>query len=162
MVQAFIRTHDFLHETISKNSDDWKWKHVHSQMYPSLPWSRTPLKFLFHREVPVGGNMNTPGVSKYYIKQASDQGNFNAVQAGGYKHLIEMGDKTYTGSKHDKLDDNLYSIDTGNNGNIFMGNYFTMNRNHLDGKLHSMYIGDQINLTPTHELKIVPAKQEDN
>jgi len=36
---------------------------------------------------------------------------------------------------------NQYSIDTGNGSNILQPHYFTMNRDHLDGKLTKMLIG---------------------
>jgi hypothetical protein len=39
---------------------------------------------------------------------------------------------------------NLWSIDTGNNGNILAGNYFTMNKDHLEGKLRKMFIGSEL------------------
>ena len=52
---------------------------------------------------------------------------------------------------------NLYSIDTGINGNIFAGNYFNMNKNHLEGNLYKMYIGPQIQETKFTTLIIKPA-----
>jgi len=36
-------------------------------------------------------------------------------------------------------DHNLMSIDTGMNGNLFGGRYFSMNADHMEGKLKRIY-----------------------
>ena len=59
---------------------------------------------------------------------------FVSTHAAGYKQIIAHGESAKSGT-------NLYSIDTGMNGNIFGGNYFNLNKNHLSGNLMKMYIG---------------------
>lgn len=57
-----------LKKNVSKSPQDWIWRNLHSRQYANLPWSKTPLRFLFHREVPYGGNNNTPNVSGTKIR----------------------------------------------------------------------------------------------
>lgn len=40
-----------------------------------------------------------------------------------------------------RKDVNLYSIDTGMNGNPLQGHYFDLNFDHVDGRLQKMNIG---------------------
>ena len=51
---------------------------------------------------------------------------------------------------------NQYSLDTGNGANILQPHYFTMNRDHLDGKLTPMLIGNQVSAIKTETLIINP------
>jgi len=53
---------------------------------------------------------------------------FNAKHAANYKQIIAFGDTPQQTKGY-------FSIDTGNNGNIFQGHYFTMNTDHLKGNL---------------------------
>ena len=55
---------------------EWIWGNVHTNVYTNLPWSKTPLKFLFHREVHTFGNTNTPHVSKVSYMKAKKDGTF--------------------------------------------------------------------------------------
>jgi hypothetical protein len=56
IARAFVDTKKFLHKTLGSNSEKWVWRNVHVNEYPSTPWSKTPLKPLFHRELPTAGN----------------------------------------------------------------------------------------------------------
>lgn len=69
LAKSLADTHDFLSTEVSPVSENWQWKNVHVNEYPNMPWSLTPLKFLFHREVSVGGNGNTVKVSKYTLRK---------------------------------------------------------------------------------------------
>jgi hypothetical protein len=53
---------------------------------------------------------------------------FISTHVAGYKQIIAHGETGQDGV-------NLFSVDTGTNGNIFAGNYFDMNKKHLDGEL---------------------------
>jgi hypothetical protein len=119
------------------NEQDWIWGNVHKNEYANLPWSKTPLKFLFHREISTFGNTNTPHVSKISYKKAFESGKFTSSHVAGFKTIIQQGTTADSAV-------NLYSIDTGNDGNLFAGNYFSMNENHLGGKLHTMYFGHHL------------------
>lgn len=131
---ALSETKVFLETQISKNKDDWLWRNVHMNEYPNMPWSKTPLRLLFHREVPIGGNSNTPNVSKYSIKRAHETNKFIGVHSANYKQIIDMSTER----------EGKYSIDTGNDANIFSPHYFTMNKDHLSGKLQSMLVGGNV------------------
>lgn len=47
MARSFAETRDYLKKNISPNEYDWAFRNVHTNVYPALPWSMTPLKFLF-------------------------------------------------------------------------------------------------------------------
>lgn len=112
MAVAFALTKGFLSNSIGQDPAKWMWRNVHVNEYPSTPWSNTPLRLLFHREVPSPGNVNTPNVSKASIKRASETMRWIGTNTGNFKMLISM-------SKNPAEEVNQYSLDTGNGGNIF-------------------------------------------
>lgn len=113
---------------MSKNSNDWKWKNLHVNDYPNMPWSLTPLAFLFHRETPIGGNANTIKVSKYSFKKLDRLKTFKSFATPNYKQVVEYAE--------DSFDDvMLYSHDGGQSGNLFAGHYHDFNNGHSNGKL---------------------------
>lgn len=123
-----------LKKNVSKNPKDWIWRNLHARQYANLPWSKTPLKFFFHREVPFGGNNNTPNVSGCKIRMNKDNIVFQSHVVAAYKMVVLF-------KKDEKEDVNLYSIDTGMNGHPFQGHYFDMNNDHIHGRLGKMKIG---------------------
>jgi len=64
IAMALVESHEWLTTKVSPDSSTWLWSDLHVNEYPNLPWSKTPLKFLFHRTIGVPGNDNTPHVSK--------------------------------------------------------------------------------------------------
>lgn len=128
---SFVKTKEFMERNLSADSKGWKWGNVHKNEYASTPWSRTPLKPFFHREVPTPGNMNTPNVSKARTKVAAEEGRFTGRHTANLKMLVQL-------SNNSTEEINEYSIDTGTGANIFQPHYFDMNRDHLDGKLQTM------------------------
>ena len=72
VARALSDTARLLQKQVSENPADWTWKNLHIRQYTNLPFSKTPLKFLFHREVPYAGNSNTPNVSGMKIKNNRD------------------------------------------------------------------------------------------
>ena len=112
VARALVEVKHYLDRNVSTNQKDWIWRRFHQNEYATTPWSLTPLKFLFHRSVPTAGNGHTPHVSKYSIKDAIKTRLFNAKHAANYKQVISLGTT--------EDDTNArYSIDTGNNNNIF-------------------------------------------
>ena len=85
-----------------------------------MPWSSTPLKFLFHRQIYSGGNGNTPNVSKYQNYDNYNSAVLSSNHAAGYKQLIQF-------DKDPRKEVNLFSLDTGMNESPFSGHYFDMN-----------------------------------
>lgn len=123
MARAFYDTKMHLLQFGSMR-EDWTYGKLHVNEYPSQPWSLTPFKPFWHREVPVGGNSNTPCVSKYSLARIAENKIIKSTHTANYKQVVDFG-----------TDQNLMSIDTGMSGNVFSGNYFTMNKAHLAGKL---------------------------
>ncbi len=117
------------------------WKNVHVNEYPHIPFSLTPLKPLFHREVPVGGNGNTVKVSKYSFKSFRNTKKFKSTHTPNYKQVVQFADDP----KDEKV---LMSFDGGQSGNLFAGHYFDFNKKHTDGTLMEAVIG-----RPAIELK---------
>ena len=70
---AFINTKKLLEDSVSKNHEDWKWGNLHVVDFRSLPWSKSPLKFFFDRQIKTGGNSNTPNASKYNLARNVDK-----------------------------------------------------------------------------------------
>lgn len=69
IARAFVDAYEFLTENYSTESDNWKWGYVHTNDYMHTPFSLTPLKPFFHREIAIGGNQNTAKVSKYSMRK---------------------------------------------------------------------------------------------
>lgn len=88
MATAFSQAYKHLTVNLSQRPENWKWVNVHSNDYANLPWSRTPLRMLFHREVPTFGSTNTPHVSKVSYRQASESMRFVSTHVAGYKQII--------------------------------------------------------------------------
>jgi hypothetical protein len=82
-------------------------------------------------------------------RKAIEGKKFLASHVAGYKMIVQHGETAQTG-------ENLYSIDTGNDENIFTGHYFDMNKRHLAGNLQTMLIGNQIQETKTKTLFVKP------
>ena len=68
MAMAFSNAKNFLEKNVSKDSVDWKWGDIHMVDFSNLPWSKTPLMILYHRQINAPGNGNTPNVSKYKLR----------------------------------------------------------------------------------------------
>ena len=124
VARSFVEAKQFLYQKVSPNPADWAWGKVHVNEYPMLPWSMTPLKPIWHREVPFGGNMNTVSVSKTCSNRIAEDIIHKSNHAANFKMVIEFGNG-------DVAPINYMSIDTGMNGNLFAGNYFDINTKHL-------------------------------
>lgn len=92
IARAFGQAYDYLNQNVSSRPADWKWSNVHANEYANIPWSKTPLKYMFHREVPTFGNTNTPHVSKVSYRMASDSMKFTSTHVAGYKQIIAHGE----------------------------------------------------------------------
>ena len=101
-----------------------------------MPWSLTPLKFLFHRETAVGGNGNTVKVSKYTLRKLDQIKRFKSIHTPNYKQVIQHDDSPIKRNM-------LFSHDAGQNGNLFAGHYFDFQARHYLGKLYRAWTGRQ-------------------
>lgn len=129
IARTFITAKKFMTEKISANVNHWQWRYTHVNEYANKPWSMTKLKPLFHRETQVGGNQNTPQVSKYKMSRTLETNLFMGDHTPNFKMVVEFGKKRTD-------DETLMSIDTGMSENIFGGHYFDMNEKHLKGDLN--------------------------
>lgn len=148
---ALVETHDWLTSKVSYWSSAWIWRNVHVNDYDHMPFSKTPLKFLFHRSVGAAGNDNTPNVSKISPRKNADNSVISSTASANFKMLISL-------AKKEEDDVSLFSIDTGMNGNLFSGHYFDMNKDHLEGRLKTMHWRpNSLNGVPTTTLTITPS-----
>ena len=116
-----------------------------------MPWSKTPLRFFFHREVQTGGNNNSLNVAGCKFRTNSENIVFSSIHVAAFKMVVNFDPVDST------KDVNMYSIDTGMNGNPFQMNYFDMNNDHVYGRLRKMKIGEkQLGGTPTNTLVLKP------
>ena len=129
MAKAFVEVKDHLSNKLGLKQADWKYGNLHVNEYPNAPWSMTPLRKIWHREVSIGGNSNTPSVSKYNMARIEENKIIKSTHTANYKQIIAF-------NSDPKKEVNLMSIDTGMAGNVFSGKYFTMNMGHLHGELH--------------------------
>lgn len=120
IAMAFVETDRFLTERVGSDTSKWRWGSLHVNDYSNLPWSKTPLKPLFHREVPVPGNDQTPNVSKISIRKNANETVMRSNASANFKMLVQV-------AKDSKDEVGFFAIDTGMNGHPFSGNYFDMN-----------------------------------
>jgi len=85
---ALIEAKHFLEVNVSKDSAMWKWGDLHVNDYQNMPWSKTPLKFFFHRSVPVPGNQQTPNVSKISERKNRDSAVISSHASANLKMLV--------------------------------------------------------------------------
>ena len=90
IARSFSDAMRFLESNVSKRIEDWKWGNVHVVEWSNLPWSKTPLKFFWNREVHTGGNSNTPHVSKYSNRKNANRNIIRSDQAPSYKQIIQF------------------------------------------------------------------------
>jgi hypothetical protein len=113
LFKAFVEAHDHL-----QGLKDWSWEANHVNEYMNLPWSKVPvLSQFWHRDVPCAGNGNTVNLSKFKYVDMAKNDKIKANASAGTKLLIS----------HDDSEQDLWSIDTGMNGNLFAGHYFDQN-----------------------------------
>ena len=85
IAMAFIDARRFLETHVSKRTEDWAWGKVHVVEWSNLPWSKTPLKFMWNREIHTGGNGNTVHVSKYSNRLNANRNIIRSHQSPSYK-----------------------------------------------------------------------------
>jgi hypothetical protein len=78
-----------LKRDVSSKEEDWRWGNIHVNHYVSMPWSMTPLRHLFEREVPTPGNDYTINFSKYeYNHLGEGLSTFKGSHCANYKQVI--------------------------------------------------------------------------
>ena len=88
IAKSFVIAKSFLEENASKKHEDWKWGNFLVKDYKNLPWSMTPLKPFFHRQIPAEGNVNTPNVARHANSKNANNFVFHSELAATYKHIM--------------------------------------------------------------------------
>ena len=150
IAMALVESKEFLSVNVSSNPAKWLWGNLHVNDYANVPWSKTPLKFFFHRSVPVPGNQQTPNVSKISERKNRDSAVMSGYASANFKMLVQL-------AKDPKDDVSLFSIDTGMHSHPFQGNFFDMNKDHVEGRLKPMkWNADKLAGTSLKTLTLMP------
>ena len=88
VAMAMLEARAFLIENMASDPAKWLWRDAHANQYVNLPWSRTKLKFLFDRSVPVGGGWNSVNVSKFNVRKDKDNVVTGGYSSGNYKMQV--------------------------------------------------------------------------
>jgi acyl-homoserine lactone acylase PvdQ len=86
VAKAFADSRNYLKKNVSRNEERWTWGDVHVNIYPNMPWSKTPLSPIFHREVSTPGNSHTPNVAK--APPVLSESRFTSPHAANFKMLV--------------------------------------------------------------------------
>ena len=143
-----------LETNIGEEQKSWIWRNVHYNAYTHLPLSMTPLKFLFHRNVPSKGNSNTANVSKFSWKK-----NFDSIKTIESNHAANLKTVIQLHPVESKQL-NQMNIDTGMNGNPFQGSYFNFNKSFLEGDLMTVVTGKDVDSLKTRSLVLRPSSDD--
>ena len=90
--------------------------------------------------MPMGGNGNTVAVSKYNIKKFFEEDSFKSTHTSTYRQISHYDENKA-----------IFSIESGQNGNLFAGHYFDMNRNHYSVDLYEMNVEREHIIAKSHE-----------
>jgi len=108
LVKALEETWIHLSETLGSNMDSWQWGKIHQMQYPHFPFSETPLKRLFHKQVPAAGNQRAVFSAGYLPEKGTD-----AVFGPNMRMVLSL-----------KEGENSYSVvDTGVSDNVMSKHY---------------------------------------
>jgi len=88
VAMAFVQANDYLNSYAKGNEELLRWDHHHYNEYSNLPWSKTPLKYFFHRDVPTFGTTNSPHVSKVSYRRGMQDMKFASTHVAGLKMVV--------------------------------------------------------------------------
>lgn len=114
---------------LENSNTTWQWGELHSTDFPNIPWSLTPLKPIFHKEVfGQPGNKNTVSCSHFQNTDLFEKNltHFQSTHTAVFKQIVDLS-----------TDGTNMIVDSGIQGNRFgtYGNYFDMNGQLQSGKL---------------------------
>lgn len=78
----------WLSKNFGSDPKKWNWGNVHLNDYENIPWSVTPLKYIFHRSVPYPGNSFTINVARYPIASVETFGYFKSMFSANFKQVL--------------------------------------------------------------------------
>ena len=122
--KALEQTCDYLQEQYGSNPSDWAWGKIHKMQYGHLPFSQMPLlKKIFHLEGPAAGNSRTLNVAIY-----DEANSFDPAYSANYRMIVDLS----------KLENSLFTIDTGISDNPFSPAYSDQLEIHSKGGMIPM------------------------
>lgn len=102
--------------------DDWTWGEVHQVKLPHAPFDQLPLLGrLFDRRIPSAGGRYTINVS---VADYDDEHGYDGVLGATYRQVIPLGDPAAS----------LFSLDSGQSGNIVDRHYADLAQRHRTGQ----------------------------
>jgi len=146
LVMALTESHKYLKRKFGPDKNKWKWGFLHTARYNHLPFSDTPLRFLYHREFAAPGNKRTVNVHSWYMLFHE----FKGIHSANYRMVTDMSPqgKSY------------YVIDSGISENFMSPNYDDQQRLHRRGDYLEMKFGVKYLREFKNMLFIVPTKPE--
>lgn len=127
LISALKETYHFLCSKMGSDISQWEWGKLHKKRIKNIPFTYTPLKYLFDREFPDNGNRRTLDLSYYQGTDDSYDGDFSASS----RIIISM----------DEQDKSYWILDTGVSENIFTKHYDDQYKKYRQGKYVEMICG---------------------
>lgn len=112
LVKSFDNAYDYVVSKLGNDISKWRYGDMHNVLYKHSFFSQTPLRSIFDRSMPFGGNGRTVN----FAGSRSEDGSYDAIAAPGYRLLGSWA----PGSKV-----NVH-IDTGMSENIMSPHYFDL------------------------------------
>lgn len=100
VVNSLLEAKSYIENNLGEESQSWKWKNLHFAEYSYHPFSKTPLKFIFHRTVGRSGNMNTINVA---LPKNQEGKGFSSFHSANLRFISNL----------DKIEKSYFVIDTG-------------------------------------------------
>lgn len=91
VIRSLQESQIWLRKSFGEDPKKWKWGDVHLNDFENIPWSVTPLKYIFHRSVPFAGNSFTINVARYPIASVGVFGYFKSMFSANYKQVLQYG-----------------------------------------------------------------------
>jgi len=127
MMISLYEARDYLADVLGSDVSQWRWGRIHKMEFKNIPFSETPLKFIWHRSYEAGGNTRTINVGSHYIEQH----NFDSIHGSNVRFIADLSNKDVVYS----------SLDTGISDRVFSKHYRDQMDNHHAGKFVEMELG---------------------
>ena len=122
-LEALKRTYDDLRALLGGDIDNWTWARAHKAEFVHQPFSSVRgLDFLYGRDVPSGGSLNSISVSD--TRFTANEG-FVQSYGAGFRQIMQAGG---AGTKH------RYVNSTGQSGNVLSEHYDDMMESYANGE----------------------------
>ncbi len=149
---AFEHAVTYLSTIGGNDIEDWQWGKIHQAHYGHYPFSESKymlsrpasqdylLRYIFHRSIASPGSQNSVNVAPTAFSNKNSP--FAQLWGASYRQISDL----------ENLDNSLFSLPTGQSGNILSKHYDDMLEMHRDVKFLTMNAS-------SNELKLVPKAQ---